>query len=437
MAVHDVLRKQADGSMTGLQVGQTVYQFAMFGASQPVVLRHVLVAHLLCSFFFAAKSRDILRGADGLNLVADLLRSRDDETTDYGCRIAAYFALDGPEVCAQMRELGVHRRALELVTSTNSTVQSEAVNLVYWLSQDPESKQFLIDQNVGAILSDAQVTAKDLTVAKFLSHCSNAVLPPAKSAAELGTLVEQSSLTSSIRSARQALLSGAEPSAEPPKPSVSPLRSKQVSDHDNKATQPYYAPKSGIPQEESTESVGGLSAPKANQATSNEEPLTIDQVKLTFSLAIQNRKRLKKVVIAGNIQELGMWAPKKAALMFQNARGDYEFELLLPSWRREFEYKYAVVERTEKGDNEDFVWESGFIRKCKLDNNRLQKVEDAWESEAGLEDFAPGNNDAQRSRSVTEGPAKTSASKVKDDARGRSQSGGGGWRNAYSKAGNK
>ena len=353
------------------------------------------------------------------------------QTVDYGCRIAAYMAHDGPEVCSSMKEIGVHRRALELAASPNSIVQSEAVNLIYWLSQDPESKQFLIDQNVGAILSDAQVTAKDLTVAKFLSHTSNAVLPTAKSAAELGNLVEQSSLTSSIRSARQALLSGAEPS--PAQPMPSPLRAKTVANEDVKATQPYYTPKSGIPDDDKGTGSSSLTAPKAKQAQTSEAPLEIDQVKLTFSLSLSNRKRLKKVLISGNIQELGMWGPKKAAPMFQNARGDYEFEILLPSWRREFEYKYAIVQRTEDGSSEDFVWESGFIRKCKLNNARLQKVEDAWETEAGLEDFAPGND--QRGRSVTEGPAKSTTQKVKDDARGRSQSGGGGWRSAYSKAG--
>lgn len=44
----------------------------------------------------------------------------------------------------QLRDMGVHRRALELCTSTNSIVQSEAVNLIYWLAQDPESKQAFV-----------------------------------------------------------------------------------------------------------------------------------------------------------------------------------------------------------------------------------------------------------------------------------------------------
>merc|ERR1711998_516685 len=110
------------------------------------------------------------------------------------------------------------------MTSTNPIVQSEAVNLVYWLAQDPESKQVMVDSNVSTILADAQVTAKDLTVAKFLSHASNAVLPTSKSAGELGNLVEQSSLTSSIRSARETLLSGAAASASIPAPGPSPLR---------------------------------------------------------------------------------------------------------------------------------------------------------------------------------------------------------------------
>lgn len=38
--------------------------------------------------------------------------------------------------------------------------------------------------------------------------------------------------------------------------------------------------------------------------------------------------------------------------VIQSARGDYEFELTLPSWRREFEYKYAVVEMSSDGLNE-------------------------------------------------------------------------------------
>jgi len=215
-------------------------------------------------------------------------------------------------------------------------------------------------------------------------------------------------------------------------PGPSPLRLPPSKD-DAKATAPYYTPKTGATEPEDT-SVGAVSAPKAEQPAAAEEVLEIDQVKLTFSLSIANRKRLKKVLISGNIQELGMWAPKKAAAMFQSARGDYEFELTLPSWRREFEYKYAVVEVTPDGKNEDFVWESGFIRKCKLNNSRLQKVEDAWEGTEGLEDYAPD----QRGRSATEQlPGKGQVAAIKDGSeRGRaSSSGSGGWRNAYAKAG--
>ena len=258
------------------------------------------------------------------------------------------------------------------------------------------------------------------------------MLPTAKSAGELSNLVEQSSLTSSIRSARKTLLSGAA-APEPVKPSGSPLRSTKTSNEDNKATQPYYTPKEGAADDDNVDSAGSVLAPKAEQATSNDEPLEIDQVKVTFSLSVAARKKLKKVLISGNIQELGMWGPKKAATMFQNARGDYEFEILLPSWRREFEYKYALVERAPDGKNEDFVWESGFIRKCKLDNSRLQKVEDTWEGTDGLETAA--KDDSQRPRAETEGPTKGKANQIKADARGRSQSGGGGgWRNAYAKA---
>jgi hypothetical protein len=371
--VRDALRKHNDGTAAAVDVARTIYEFAMF-----------------------AKNRKIVRESDGMGIVGELLRSRDDEVVDYGCRIAAFFALDGPEVVHEMREMGIHRRALELVTSANTIVQSEAVNLIYWLAQDPESKQFLIDCNVSTILADAQVTAKDLTVAKFLSHANNAVLPTAKSAGELANLVEQSSLTSSIRSARDTLLSGASAALSIPAPGPSPLRLPSTKD-DPKATQPYYTPQTGQEEEEGR-SVGSVSAPKAITPAVSEQHVEIDQVKLTFSLGINNRKRLKKVLLSGNIQELGMWAPKKAPAMFQTARGDYEFEITLPSWRREFEYKYAVLELTPDGTNEDFVWESGFIRKCKLDNSRLQKVEDVWEGTEGLEDFAPD----KRGRAITE-----------------------------------
>merc|ERR1711934_180233 len=176
--VRDYLHKHQSGTATILDVARGLYEFSMF-----------------------ANNRKIVLDSDGMAVIGEMLRSRDDEAVDYGCRIAAYFALDGPEVCLQMREMGVHRRAMDLVTSANTIVQSEAINLVYWLAQDPESKQFMIDSNIGTILADAQVTAKDLTVAKFLSHASNAMLPTARSTAELGNLVLQSSLTSSIRSA--------------------------------------------------------------------------------------------------------------------------------------------------------------------------------------------------------------------------------------------
>lgn len=284
---------------------------------------------------------------------------------------------------------------------------------------------------MSTILADAQVTAKDLTVAKFLSHASNAILPTSKSAGELGNLVEQSSLTSSIRSARETLLSGAAASASIPAPGPSPLRSSSKDQQELKATQPYYTPKTGAVDEEDN-ATGSVSAPKADQPMAPEDLVEIDQVKLTFSLNLSSRKRVKKVLISGNIQELGMWAPKKAADMFQSARGDYEFELTLPSWRREFEYKYAVVEMSSDGLNEDFIWESGFIRKCKLDNSRLQKVTDSWEGMEGLEDFAPD----QRGRSATE---KVTGGKgaADDSQRGRASTGGsssGGWRNAYRNA---
>jgi len=406
--VRDSLRKHQDGTATTLEVARSLYEFSMF-----------------------AKNRKIVMDSDGLAVVGELLRSRDAEAVDYGCRIAAYFALDGPEVCLQLREMGVHRRAMDLATSPNTIVQSEAVNLVYWLAQDPESKQFMVDSNISTILADAQVTAKDLTVAKFLSHASNAVLPTAKSTGELANLVEQSSLTSSIRSARQSLLSGAAASASIQAPTSSLLDSAGIKD-DPKATQPYYTPKAGQTEEED-KAFGAVPAPKAATPSVNEKPLEIDQVRVTFSLNIGNRRRLKKVLISGNVQELGMWAPKKAPQMFQSARGDYEFELVLPSWRKEFEYKYAVLQLTEDGKNEDFVWESGFIRKCKLDNNRLQKVEDTWDGTEGLEDYAPASDD-DRPRAATEQIGKGPVAEIKDDSRGRASSSGS-WRNAYAKSG--
>lgn len=407
--VRDTLRKHQDGTSSIVDVARGLYEYSMF-----------------------AKNRKIVMESDGLAVVGEMLRSRDDEAVDYGCRIAAYFALDGAECCLQLREMGVHRRAMDLVTSANIIVQSEAVNLVYWLAQDPESKQFMIDSNISTILADAQVTAKDLTVAKFLSHASNAVLPTAKSTTELANLVEQSSLTSSIRSARESLLSGAAASQSIQAPALS---SSLTSKDDTRASQPYYTPKEGNATEED-KAFGAVPAPKAMTASASEKTLEIDQVRVTFCLNIGNRRRLKKVLISGNVQELGMWGPKKAVQMFQNARGDYEFELTLPSWRKEFEYKYAVMQLTEDGKNEDFVWESGFIRKCKLDNNRLQKVDDTWDGTEGLEDYAP-NSDDLRPRSSTEQVGKGKVAAIKgDDARGRaSSSGSGGWRNAYAKSG--
>lgn len=417
------MRSKYDADGTALESARTLYEVSMF-----------------------VKNRGIVAEADGLRVVADLLRSRDDEVVDYACRIAASFALDGPETVATLRDLGVHKLALGLATSSNPIVQSEAVNLLYWLAQDPESKQFLLDQNINTVIADAQVTAKDLTVARFLSHASNAVLPSTKSAGELANLVEQSSLTSSIRSARAALLSGA--GAQVGEPSLSnPLRSAGPAE-DHKAVEAYYAPKSGQEEAEDKQ-FGSVSAPKAEKPSVPEDVLEIDQVRLTFTLNIGNRRRLKKVLLSGNLQELGMWAPKKAPAMVQNARGEYQFELVLPSWRKEFEYKYAVVETLEtdkdpknpgkgKVTHDDFKWESGFIRKCKLDNSRLQKVDDNWESAEGLEDYAPASDEA-RPRSVTEQVPKSQSSKIaEEDKRPRSSSsqsnsGKQGWRKQQNK----
>ena len=54
-------------------------------------------------------NRDIVREADGLTTVAELLRSREDEVVDYGCRIAAFFAHDGADGAHICRDSPVNK----------------------------------------------------------------------------------------------------------------------------------------------------------------------------------------------------------------------------------------------------------------------------------------------------------------------------------------
>ena len=67
----------------------------------------------------------------------------------------------------------------------------------------------------------------------------------------------------------------------------------------------------------------------------------------------------------------------------------------------------VIAEVTEDGKSEDHIWESGFIRKCKLDNDRLKRVHDTWDSAEGLQNYAPGVDKAleaasdDRSRSAS------------------------------------
>ena len=44
-AVHDVLRKQADGSITSLDVGRQLYEFALFGMTTVALRRKIWRLH--------------------------------------------------------------------------------------------------------------------------------------------------------------------------------------------------------------------------------------------------------------------------------------------------------------------------------------------------------------------------------------------------------
>lgn len=401
--VRDVIRsfETAKGSEADqLNTARALYELAIFG-----------------------KNRTITLEADGLSVVTELLRSSNEEVVAYALSICAQLAAEGADACASLKGVSVPRKALELVVSRNPEVQASAVNLVYWLAQDPESKAFLRNSGAESILSDQAVIAKDIITSKLLNHTINALLTTSKSASELTQLVEDSSLTSSIRSARESLLSGAASGAARASLADAASLKHELAKADPSVTQPYYSVHTGK-QEDEDQKVGLDQAPKAEVPTVKDEELQIDQVRITFTLAMPSRRGVSKVLLSGANQELGRWQPKSALAMWQNARGDWQAELTLPSWLRELEYKYAVVQ--VKDTQEEFVWESGFIRKFKLTSERMQQVADTWEGVEGLEDFAPPS----RERAVTERAAPAAS----EDKRSRSSSAGpGNWRSNYRK----
>lgn len=368
-----------------------------------------------------SQNRKITLEADGLSVVTELLRCGDEDVRAYALSTCAALAADGAEACAALREISVHRKALELVGSQHPAVQCAAVNCIYWLAQDPESKCFLRDNNGETILSDLAVVSKDIVTSKLLNHAINSLLTTSKSCDELSSLVEQSSLTSSLRSARQGLLSGAASAAEKTTLSAAASLKHELSKSDPANTQAYYSVGEGQP-DASENPVGAEQAPRAHVPKVAEEELSIDQVRVTFELSMPGQRGISKVLLSGNSPELGRWQPKDSITMWQNARGNFQAEVVLPSWLREVEYKYAVV----KGEHKDTVWESGFIRKFKLTSERMQQIEDTWEGVEGLEDFAPA-----RGRAATEQIAAGAGSDNKSQ-RGRSASSGG-WRSNYRK----
>eukprot|EP00658_Telonema_sp_P-2_P022485 TRINITY_DN18996_c0_g1_i1.p1 TRINITY_DN18996_c0_g1~~TRINITY_DN18996_c0_g1_i1.p1 ORF type:complete len:273 (-),score=88.31 TRINITY_DN18996_c0_g1_i1:252-1070(-) len=266
-------------------------------------------------------------------------------------------------------------------------------------------------------------SSKDIITSKLLNHAINSLLSTSKSCSELSQLVQDSDLTSSLRSARESLLSAAAHSSARQTLSDAASLRHELAKSDPSATQPYYSVSSGK-KDDVEDKVGANQAERAEVPAIKDEELQIDQVRVTFTLSVPSRKGISKVVLSGNTQELGRWQPKQAITMWQNARGDYQAELTLPSWMRELEYKYAVVQ--VKGSNEEFVWESGFIRKFKLGSERMQQLSDSWEGVEGLEDFAPPT----RERAVTERAQHVS----EEDKRDRSASAGpGNWRSNYRK----
>jgi len=368
-----------------------------------------------------SQNRKITLEADGLSVVTELLRCGDEDVRAYALSTCAALAADGADACAALREISVHRKALELVGSQHPAVQCAAVNCIYWLAQDPESKCFLRDNNAETILSDLAVVSKDIVTSKLLNHAINSLLTTSKSCCELSSLVEQSSLTSSLRSARQGLLSGAASAAEKTTLAAAASLKHELSKSDPANTQAYYSVGEGQP-DASENPVGAEQAPRAHVPKVVEEELSIDQVRVTFELSMPGQRGISKVLLSGNTQELGRWQPKDSMTMWQNARGNFQAEIVLPSWLREIEYKYAVV----KGEHKDTVWESGFIRKFKLTSERMQQIEDTWEGVEGLEDFAPA-----RGRAATEQIA-AGAGGDDESQRGRSASSGG-WRSNYRK----
>merc|ERR1711865_5554 len=368
-----------------------------------------------------SQNRKITLEADGLSVVTELLRCGDEDVRAYALSTCAALAADGADACAALREISVHRKALELVGSQHPAVQCAAVNCIYWLAQDPESKCFLRDNNAETILSDLAVVSKDIVTSKLLNHAINSLLTTSKSCCELSSLVEQSSLTSSLRSARQGLLSGAASAAEKTTLAAAASLKHELSKSDPANTQAYYSVGEGQP-DASEDPVGAETAPRAHVPKVVEEELSIDQVRVTFELSMPGQRGISKVLLSGNTRELGRWQPKDSMTMWQNARGNFQAEIVLPSWLREIEYKYAVV----KGEHKDTVWESGFIRKFKLTSERMQQIEDTWEGVEGLEDFAPA-----RGRAATEQIA-AGAGGDDESQRGRSASSGG-WRSNYRK----
>eukprot|EP00656_Telonema_subtile_P055260 TRINITY_DN8494_c0_g1_i1.p1 TRINITY_DN8494_c0_g1~~TRINITY_DN8494_c0_g1_i1.p1 ORF type:complete len:424 (+),score=128.58 TRINITY_DN8494_c0_g1_i1:121-1392(+) len=403
--VRDVIRsfETAKGSeQDQLNTARGLYELAIFG-----------------------KNRQITLEADGLSVVKELLRSTNEEVVAYALSICAQLAGDGADACAALKEVAVHRKALELVCSKTAEVQASAVNLVYWLAQDPESKAFLRNSGAESILSDQAVIAKDIITCKLLNHTINALLPTSKSASELTQLVEDSNLTSSLRSARESLLSGAASGAARTTLADAASLKHELAKSDPTATEAYYSVRAGK-EDESEQKVGLEQAPKAEVPMIKDEELQIDQMRITFTLNMPSRRGVSKVLLSGAHQELGRWQPKAALGMWQNARGDWQAELTLPSWLRELEYKYAVVQ--VKDNKEEFIWESGFIRKFKLSSERMQQVGDTWEGVEGLEDFAPPAN---RDRAATE---RATSAPAKDDKRTRTNSAGpGNWRSNYRK----
>merc|ERR1711934_12535 len=406
--VRDVIRgfESAKGSDSDqLDTARSIYELAIF-----------------------ARNRKLILEAEGLSVITELLRSANDDVCNYAVSICASLAADGVEACAALRDSAVHRKALELATSKSPEVQGSAINLIYWLAQDPESKAFLRESGAETILSDCAVLSKDIVTSRLLNHSINSLLTTSKSAVELSELVESSSLTSSLRSAREGLLSGSAAASHKSALAEAASLKHELDKSDPHVTQPYYSVGEGKADDDATQTVGADHAPKAEVPAVKDDELQVDQVRVTFTLSMPSRHGVSKVLLSGNLQELGRWQPKASQTMWQNARGDYQVELTLPSWLREIEYKYAVVQVRE--NTEEFVWESGFIRKLKLSAQRMQQVEDTWEGVEGLEDFAP----PQRGRAATEQITATASSDEKSE-RSASARSGGSWRANYQKHG--